>query len=274
MLDTIREYGAFWLHELGEERTVRRRHRDHYLSLARAADAAWIGPGRAALYDGMTAEHANLRAALDFCLAEGDGGTALEMGGVLWFFWLACGFARDGRHYLDRALALDPTPGPTRAKALWACGIAAIAQGDTETSGRFATAFRAAVADDTDRTALDGKRRLRDSLGIAMAVDLLASVAAAARNAAQAARFLGVAERIWRTLGTPRTGMPEPVAARRACEAEARRLIGDDAYEAAFHGGCHTDPDTGIAEALRPPAPSHHAPAQPGSTGRPGRNPR
>ncbi|GAA2265663.1 hypothetical protein GCM10010145_34740 [Streptomyces ruber] len=376
MLDTLREYGAFWLHELGEERTVRRRHRDHYLVLARAADAAWIGPGQAALYDGMTAEHANLRAALDFCLAEGDGGTALEMGGVLWFFWFACGFARDGRHYLDRALALDPAPGPTRAKALWACGIAAIAQGDTETSSRFATAFRAAVADDTDRTAplaaayleggsltvsghqtraaevldvsahtrpcrgrydaawflaraarafvhvhlgqfadalavaddlcaecgrrgetwarawgdymralaalglgraeeaathartaLDGKRRLRDSLGIAMAVDLLASAAVAARNAAQAARFLGVAERIWRTLGTPQMGMPELVAARRACEAEARRLLGDDAYKAAFHGGYHTDPDAGIAEALRPSGPSHHAPAQPGPTG-------
>ncbi|WP_051831674.1 ATP-binding protein [Streptomyces violens] len=369
MLDTIREYGAGWLRNLGEEHTLRHRHLLYYQSLAHHADARWMGPDQITCYENVLAEHANLRAALDFCLSEGDGHTALDIGGALWFFWFACGFARDGRHYLDQALALDPAPGPVRAKALWACGVAAIAQGEAEAGLRLAGAFRpaagesetdetalvaaayleggsltvsgeqeraaqvldasrsgrpvrgrydaawflvraarafvhvhlgqfadaAAVADDLRtecarrgetwahawgdymralaalglgrpgeamahaRTAVKGKHRLHDSLGIAMAIDLLASATAASGHAERAARLLGIAERIWHTLGTPQMGMPELVAARQACETEARRLIGGDAYKTAFHSGYDTDPDTGIAYALNTPDAAHES---------------
>ncbi|MFI8993061.1 ATP-binding protein [Streptomyces sp. NPDC053542] len=366
MLDTIREYGAGWLRGLGEERTLRHRHRDCFHALAHRADAAWMGPGQIAWRDRMTAEHDNLRAALDLCLAEEDGHTALEIGGALWFFWIACGFIREGRYYLERALAIDAEAGPARAKALWACGCAASVQGDDETRRRLAVAFGQAVAEDTDetariaavclegigltesgrqaraaevldavphspppggryggawfmarggrafvhihlgqfdraaavadelcaecdrrgeiwcrawgdylralaalgvgrteeaavhaRTALDCKHRLHDSIGIAMAIDLLASTAIASRHAERAARLLGTAEHAWRTLGTPQKGMPELIAAREACEQQARRLLGDDAYQAAFRTGYDTD--TGIAYALNTPgiAPPH-----------------
>ncbi|MBZ4016875.1 ATP-binding protein [Streptomyces purpurogeneiscleroticus] len=368
MLDTVREYGAGWLCALDEERTLRHRHRDYFQALAHRADAAWMGSGQIAWHDRMTTEHDNLRAALDLCLAEEDGHTALEIGGALWFFWIACGFIREGRHYLERALATDSEAGPARAKALWACGCAASVQGDNETGHRLTAAFRQAVAEDTDetapiaavclegigltetgrqaraaevldavphspppgghyggawfmargsrafvhihlgqfdraaavadelcaecdrrgeiwcrawgdylralaalgvgrteeaavhaRTALDGKHRLHDSIGIAMAIDLLASTAIASRHAERAARLLGTGEQFWRTLGAPQKGMPELVAAREACEQQARRLIGDDAYQAAFHAGYGTTPDTGIAYALNPPgiAPPH-----------------
>ncbi|MFC6064318.1 ATP-binding protein [Streptomyces ochraceiscleroticus] len=373
MLDTLREYGTGWLRRLGEEEALRHRHRDYYRTLAHRADAAWIGPEQIAWYERITAEHANLRAALDFCLTEGDGHAALDMGGALWFFWFACGFAREGRHYLDRALALDPTPGPARASAMWACGLAAIAQGDTETSLHLGGVFRAAMADEADetppiaaiyleggslalrgqlpraaevldavldlrpvdtrylggwlaalaaqafvhirlgqyieaaavaeemrvvcvqrdetwarawgeytcalaalglgrteeaavhaRTALEGKHRLHDSLGTAMAVDVLASVAIASGHAERAARLLGIAEHIWQTLGIPQLGSPDLLAARTACETQARRLLGDDAYQAAFHAGYHTEPDTGITYALTtpdtPPAVPHGVP--------------
>ncbi|WP_055564061.1 ATP-binding protein [Streptomyces atriruber] len=368
MLDTIREFGAFWLRKLGEEHTLRHRHRDHYRALAHRADAAWMGPEQIAWYERTVAEHANFRAALDLCLAEEDGHTATDIGGALWFLWAACGFAREGRHYLDRALALDPAPGPARTKALWACGLAALVQGDADTGSRLTAAFQEAVAQDTEhaestdataqvaavslegtgltasgrqaqaiavldtapcspsadghyeaawfmawatralvlihlgqfaraaavadelcaecvrrgetwshtwgnymralaslglghagqaaahaRTALDGKHRLHDSLGIAMAVDLLASAAIASGRAGRAARLLGIAERIWHTLGAPQAGMPEFVAARSACEAQARGLIGDDAYKTAFRIGYGTAPDTAIAYALTPP---------------------
>ncbi|WP_306318552.1 MULTISPECIES: hypothetical protein [unclassified Streptomyces] len=132
MLDTIREYGADWLRGLGEDDTLRRRHRDHYLALARRGDAAWLGPDQFGWYDRMTAEHDNLRAALEYSLAEpaGQGHTALELTGALWFFWRACGFLKEGRHYLDRALAADTAPSPARAKALDACGTLLINLGD------------------------------------------------------------------------------------------------------------------------------------------------
>ncbi|GAA0464547.1 hypothetical protein [Streptomyces olivaceiscleroticus] len=375
MLDTIREFGTHWLRELGEERAVRRRHRDHYLALSRAADAGWIGPHQLVWRDRTVAEHTNLRAAFDFCLAEGDGDGALELGGALWFLWSACGFAKEGRHYLDRALALDASPGPVLAKALWSCGRATIILGEAETGLQLAEAFREAVAGDIDetqafaaaflegssltmlgrqreaaevldavgrarpgsgqyaaewfavriarafvhvhdgqfaaamavaeelaaecarcgdtwalaygdyvhalaalglgrpaeaadraRTALDGKRRLRDSLGIALAVDVLAGAAGAAGLAESAARFLGVADQVWRALGSPRMGSPELLAARRACEEQARGLLGDDAYQAAFRSGRDSDVDAGLAHALTSggPAGGRRRPLRPG----------
>lgn len=153
MLDTLREYGAGWLCNLGEEDELCRRHRDHYRALAHRADAAWMGPDQIAWHQRTVTEHANLRAALDFCLAEEDGHAALEMGGELWFLWFACGFSKEGRHYLDRALALAPAAGPARAKALWASGLIAIVQGDAETLGRVAGTFRTAVAGEIDESA-------------------------------------------------------------------------------------------------------------------------
>ncbi len=131
MLDTIREHGAFWLRGLGEEDELRRRHRDHYLALARWGDAAWIGPDQFAWFDRMTAEHDNLRAALEQGLTETDEEhTALELAAALWFFWHGCGFVKEGRHYLDRALAADTAPSRARAKALYASGPVLVYLGD------------------------------------------------------------------------------------------------------------------------------------------------
>ncbi|MFJ8825429.1 ATP-binding protein [Streptomyces sp. NPDC102467] len=130
MLDTIREYGAHWLHGLGEDDVLHRRHRDHYLALARQGDAAWIGPDQFAWYDRMTAEHDNLRAALEYSLTEPEGHTALELAAALWFFWYGCGFLKEGRLYLDRALAADTVPSRARVKALYACGPLLVYLGD------------------------------------------------------------------------------------------------------------------------------------------------
>ena len=133
MLDTIREYGAGWLRTLGGERDLRLRHRNHYLALARQGAAEWLGPNQFTWYDRMNAEHANLRAALDFSLAEPDGHTALELAGSLWFFWYCCGFLKEGQHYLELALAADPRPGPARNRAMWACAWTLLLQGDLGT---------------------------------------------------------------------------------------------------------------------------------------------
>lgn len=130
MLDTIREYGAHWLRAVGEDDALRRCHRDHYLALARRGDTAWIGPDQFVWYDRMTAEHDNLRAALEYSLTASEGRIALEMTTALWFFWYSCGFLREGRHYLDQALAADTAPSPARVKALYVCGAVLLHLGD------------------------------------------------------------------------------------------------------------------------------------------------
>ncbi|MGW3105152.1 ATP-binding protein [Streptomyces sp. NPDC001100] len=152
MLDTVREYGADWLHALGEERAVRRRHRDHYARLAREGCAEWNTGRQVAWCERVLTEHANLRTAVDCALADPDGATdggpsaerdrawsaAVEMAGHVGFLWRHCGYLREAQHCLDQALAVESPPGPGRTLALWARGAVALLQGDQEAAANWA----------------------------------------------------------------------------------------------------------------------------------------
>lgn len=146
MLDTIREFGAQWLDELGETTALARRHAGYYLRMARASDAGCVGPDQVAWHRRLLTEHANLRAALDFLLRNGEGRGALILASGLWFFWFACGRQREGRSYLRRALELVPDPCPQRTKGLWSYGTLALVQGDLDVAAEVGERFRAAVA--------------------------------------------------------------------------------------------------------------------------------
>ncbi|MEU0518050.1 AAA family ATPase [Streptosporangium sp. NPDC006007] len=143
MLDTVREFGAEWLHRLGEHETVRGRHRDHYLRLAERCAAEW--PGRQVeWYARMRAEQCNLRKAFELCLADpGWTRAALDLAGSLWFLWICCGLVRQGRHYLEAALRSDAEPGPERTRALWVCAWVAVLQGDLEAARELLARCRA-----------------------------------------------------------------------------------------------------------------------------------
>ncbi|MCG6495158.1 regulator [Kitasatospora sp. A2-31] len=131
LLDTLREYGLHWLRAAGEERRLLRRHRDWYLGVATWGEVEWFGPRQAETAERTGLAHANLRAALEFSLAEpGEEQLALLLAGTLWFYWVGCGHLGEGRHWLDRALALAPEPTEARAKALWVTGYTATLQGD------------------------------------------------------------------------------------------------------------------------------------------------
>ncbi|MCE7007020.1 LuxR C-terminal-related transcriptional regulator [Kibdelosporangium philippinense] len=134
MLDSIRHYGLERLSRR-EEETTRRRHRDFYLMLAERHETEWFGPTQADVFFRTQLEHANLRAALEFCLHHpSEAATGLRLAGALWFYWVGCGFLREGRHWLDRVLAADREPSPERAKALWVNGYVAALQGDVMSS--------------------------------------------------------------------------------------------------------------------------------------------
>jgi predicted ATPase len=133
LLDTVREYGLSWLRELGAEDQMRRRHRDHFLALARRCEAEWCGPDQIGWCRTMHRVLPDLSAALDFCLANpAEHETGLDLAGRLWIAWWSCGYIRDGRYYLDRALALGSAGAlsSARTRALWARGMLAVSQGD------------------------------------------------------------------------------------------------------------------------------------------------
>ncbi|CAG6394467.1 tetratricopeptide repeat protein [Streptomyces cocklensis] len=137
MLDSVREYGAGWLAELGEEARVRRRHRDWYLGLATWCELDWFSPRQAEVAARVAADLPNLRLALEFSLdgilgepAE-DPAVGQYLAGTLWFCWVGCGRLAEGRHWLGRALELPAEHSEARAKAMWVYGYVALLQGDS-----------------------------------------------------------------------------------------------------------------------------------------------
>ncbi|MEV5540642.1 LuxR C-terminal-related transcriptional regulator [Saccharopolyspora shandongensis] len=153
LLSTVREYGQS-LQDEEERARLRLRHRDWYLGLAERAARGWFGPHQLEWRARITAEHDNLRAAMEFCASKPEHVQAgLRLAGDLWFHWTACGLIAEGRQWLDRLLALDARPTAARGTDLWVCSWLASHQGDVAW-GR-ATAERCiAIAEELDDPSL------------------------------------------------------------------------------------------------------------------------
>ncbi|MEU6255577.1 LuxR C-terminal-related transcriptional regulator [Streptomyces sp. NPDC047043] len=132
LLDTLRHYGLDRLRLAeGEESATRSRRRDWMQRRAADCERAWFGPGQRAIVARLRADQDNLRACLDFGLtAPGERLAALRLAGTLWFYWHACGAPREGRYWLERALAANPEPTAERARGLWVAGLLAAATQD------------------------------------------------------------------------------------------------------------------------------------------------
>ncbi|MFE7275435.1 ATP-binding protein [Streptomyces sp. NPDC057623] len=154
LLDTLRHYGLDRLRRLpGEEPAARRRQRDWMLHRAAACERAWFGPGQREIVARLRADQDNLRTALDFSLTTpGEPLPGLRLAGTLWFYWHACGAPREGRHWLDRALAANPDPTRERARGLWIAGLLAAATHDL-TAGLALARDAHALAQDLDDAA-------------------------------------------------------------------------------------------------------------------------
>ncbi|MFF3754329.1 ATP-binding protein [Streptomyces sp. NPDC002018] len=132
MLSTVAAYGAEWLAALEDTARMRRRHRDWYMGLATWYELDWFGPRQAEVAAGTESALPNLRAALELCLDSPDEAhLGQHLAGTLWFCWVGCGRLSEGRHWLDRALALDSPHEESRLKALWVLGYVAVLQGDS-----------------------------------------------------------------------------------------------------------------------------------------------
>ncbi|MGX1908065.1 ATP-binding protein [Streptomyces phaeochromogenes] len=141
MLDTVRTFGAEWLEGLGEQDTVRARHRDYFRWIARQGQAEWLGPGQRMWAERLSVEHANLRVALEECLAAPEPETALELAGTLWYFWFACGFAEEGRGHLERALRRAHHGGPEHTLATWAHRLVTVVPDDLDAAESVSAAY-------------------------------------------------------------------------------------------------------------------------------------
>src|SRR5207249_2902717 len=78
--------------------TVRRQHRDYFLSLTGEAKEKLFGPEQGEWLDRLEIEHDNLRAALDWCQQDQESEPAgLRLTAALQPFWDARGYVGEGR---------------------------------------------------------------------------------------------------------------------------------------------------------------------------------
>ncbi|MFD7966902.1 ATP-binding protein [Streptomyces zaomyceticus] len=190
MLDTVAAYGAEWLAALGDTERMRRRHRDWYMGLATWCELEWFSPRQAEVAALTEAALPHLRAALDLCLElPEDTHLAQHLAGTLWFAWVGCGRLSEGRHWLERALAVESGHEEARLKALWVLGYVAVLQGD-------GTAAVAALHECGERA-----RSSRNALAEAYATHRMGCLALLTDDMPRAEELIGRALDAYRELG-------------------------------------------------------------------------
>ncbi|MGI8963397.1 MAG: hypothetical protein ACR2GI_02705, partial [Thermomicrobiales bacterium] len=105
MLETIREFAGEQLTASGEAETVRERHADWCLKLARDVQTAIEPPiVRAGALDRLNVEHGNLRAAMTWLDHPRGSDKLTQLATDLRWFWYLTGHAAEGLGWLGRVL--------------------------------------------------------------------------------------------------------------------------------------------------------------------------
>jgi predicted ATPase/serine/threonine protein kinase/DNA-binding NarL/FixJ family response regulator len=199
LLETIREYALERLKASGETEVVRRQHALFFLAMAEEAQPKLHGPNQAAWVERLELEHDNLRAALNWALEEVADKqarerreVALRLSAALVAFWRRHGHYREGRTFLERALAQsEGASASLRAKVLGATAYVAYRQGNLDRAEVLAR----------QRLALD--RELGDTRGIANCFFLLGTVAWMRGKIVEAITLSEERIRLMRPIGQP-----------------------------------------------------------------------
>ncbi|MEV7098520.1 LuxR C-terminal-related transcriptional regulator [Amycolatopsis sp. NPDC051045] len=125
LLETLREYAAARLAEAGETTAARDHHLDHYLALAEAAEPE-LDRDKDAWRARVEPERDNLRAALEWGLAQDDASRGRRLAAAVAWLWNLRGRGHEGLAYLKRAVARCPEDRtPLQARLLTGMGLVA-----------------------------------------------------------------------------------------------------------------------------------------------------
>jgi non-specific serine/threonine protein kinase len=114
MLETIRQFGLEQLRLTGEEPAARWAHAGYVLNLVERAGPDLAAGRHVSWLPLLDAETANIRAALAWCLEQGEPGceTALRICQAAWSYWKVSGTGVEHRTWLERAVALGCDTNP------------------------------------------------------------------------------------------------------------------------------------------------------------------
>ncbi len=133
MLATIREYAHEKLEAGPEDEMLHRRHAETYAVLAETSAPHLTAKDSRVWLDRLDLDHDNLRAALDWAVANDEAGVAMRTASSLWRFWQIRGHLKEGAERLDRILILpsaETQPARLRAAAESAAGSLSYWRGD------------------------------------------------------------------------------------------------------------------------------------------------
>ncbi len=189
MLSTIREYALERLAESQDESATRRAHAAYYLVLAE--EGAQDVVSHPAWLDRFEVEHDNFRLALDYLIKTGDAEWGLRLGAALFRFWETREYLTEGLDALARLLAMEGagTRPKLRARLLFAAAVLSGEQGDYN------------CARQLFEESLDTCVELKDTHGVAVAVNALAVNARDRGDFPAAALLFERCVAIWKDLG-------------------------------------------------------------------------
>jgi predicted ATPase/class 3 adenylate cyclase/DNA-binding CsgD family transcriptional regulator len=214
LLETVREYALERLEQSSEAGAAHRRHALTSVRLAERSEPELYGPDQSRWLALMEHEHANLRAALDWCQEHGYAEPALRLGVALWWFWSISGHVKEGRERLESLLARFPlksgasgTRVERQARALLGAGMLASIQGDD------------VAARSLQEAGLALRRTMPDLMGLFSALEGVGTVACLQGDYAAARRYFEEALAVARQLGD------------RTSYANVMTLLGNVSYE-------------------------------------------
>jgi DNA-binding CsgD family transcriptional regulator len=150
LLDSVREYGAQRLAEAGEDARCRERHLARYQSLIRDFSHRLVADGQRDRLGQLRAEHANIRGALEYGLADADpmaapARAAARLAAALFPYWIMSGSIPEGLHWQDKVLDRFADPSPERASALANRALLGTVVGVPEAAGQASEAIAMAA---------------------------------------------------------------------------------------------------------------------------------
>ncbi|MEO5952995.1 MAG: tetratricopeptide repeat protein [Chloroflexia bacterium] len=127
MLSSIREYAREKLDAQGETDSTALKHTRYYLKLVLAAEPELSTANQKLWVNRLAASYADIRAAFNWSLKNGEIALALHMAGTLWRYWYVTGEFSDGRRWLELALGCGSDQ-PPEMRALVLHGIGTLAE--------------------------------------------------------------------------------------------------------------------------------------------------
>lgn len=137
LLETLQEFARERASGSADQARARRAHMDYYHTWAIRAAENFFGPGQGDFIRRVESDFANLELAFDNLLEDpARSRDALTLAWSLRFFWMN-GHLREGRRWLEGALALDSPACAERGNALSAAGWIASLHGDLASARNF-----------------------------------------------------------------------------------------------------------------------------------------